>query len=430
MQLSYQNFCLNFKNLLALTNKSYPHTYGNNIAVAVSGGADSMCLASLLNKYCNEYGLSLFAIIVDHQLRKESKSEAIKTKNFLKRHNISTFIQIWNKKEEILNNIHAKARKARYKLLLEFCIKHKIELLCTAHTKDDQAETVFMRIARGSGIDGISGIPEIKSLNSIILLRPLLNFTRKQIEDYLLSISWTWINDQSNLNRRFERVKIRSFLSAFHDKELLKERLFLLSKNAKRTRNFLENHTSKVFKTICKINDYGFISMSKSQFAKLDEEIALRILNYILKNIGGNEYNVRLTSVSLLLKQLMNNELRSRTLAGCHIIAKKTDVIFFREQYFITKQKTLIPGIFNIWDNRYKIYINSSGFFVTYLSEDIWHQIKPKNFTHNLPDPKIIFTTPVIISEDSKMIIHPIFDIIKNNKKNIPKVEILHIFKQ
>ena len=252
------------------------------IAVAVSGGADSMCMALLLSKFYKK----LTALIVDHGLRSESAKEAKLVKSRLIKLGIEAVILKWDGLKP-KSNIHEHARKARYELLTEYCKENKIKNLFLAHTKNDQAETVMLRIYRGSGIDGISAMREKTLKNGVIILRPLLDVTRTQIEEYLQSKKIKWVNDPSNYNTKYERVKVRRLINSLDDKELWIDRLNLLANNAQRSSGFIKETVKKEFSKIIRLDKLGYVEVLHAKFFYLHEEIALKILVKIFAIFNG-----------------------------------------------------------------------------------------------------------------------------------------------
>ena len=165
---TYLNFKSNLKNF---NQKSY--------VVAVSGGPDSLALVALSKMYHKEEKKFFFYVLVDHNIRKNSKSEAIEVKKLLKKHKINLIVLTNKKKFD--KNIQSNAREIRYKKLINFCKKKKIKIFLTAHHLEDQVETFFIRLSRGSGLKGLSSMrPITKVDNQVSLLRPLLD-TKKRI---------------------------------------------------------------------------------------------------------------------------------------------------------------------------------------------------------------------------------------------------------
>ncbi len=153
----------------------------SRLAVAVSGGPDSMALAFCLKRWCDGHNQTLpLAFIVDHGLRAESAQEAIRTQENLSKLGISADILRWEH-EPIVTRLHDTARKARYNLLTEACRKHGIENLLLAHQREDQAETILMRFSKGSGIGGLSGMAAVNMKDGIRIQRPFLSLPKTRL---------------------------------------------------------------------------------------------------------------------------------------------------------------------------------------------------------------------------------------------------------
>ena len=397
-------------------------------AVAVSGGADSMCLTLLLSKFCKSNNIDLVAITVDHRLRKESTQETEGISRYMKKYGIKHMVLTWEH-SIIKSNIQKKAREARYELLCNYCAKNRIKHLFVAHNYDDQAETVMLRILRGSGIDGIAGIDIRTEMRGITIIKPLLNFRKSQIMDFLKMEKITWFEDRSNLNADFDRVKVRQLLQQFDYNGNVTDRLNLLAKNARRARNFLDSHTNKTFKKYCTLGEFGYVSIKNSNFLALDEEIKLRIINKIIKYIHNDPflYPIRLGSLEFLLENLQHSKKQKFTLSKCKIILHKEMIYFYKEPRFIEPIKKLLKGD-NIWDKRYKISINTNNFYVTRLTKEIWSKIKLKGYVHQIPG-EIIFSTPVILSTDKNhyyWLFSVLFSSALQENFNI-KISIIHI---
>ncbi len=379
-----------------------------HIALAVSGGADSMCMALLFNKA----GFNVICLIVDHGLRVDSSTEALFTSNFLNFKGIESVILKWQEydSKRKLINIHQKARYARYELMTDYCKNNGINTLCTAHNKNDQAENVLIRIARGTGVDGLADISEIQTINNITLIRPMLSYERPIIESTLKNHEWNWINDPSNEDNKFTRSRIRKIIN--DNKEDFKiNRLALLASNANRTRDYLELQTKEIFTKNSRIGPYGEISLDLEFFKRLHEEMKLRLLSFILKRFN-NTCGLRLQSLLKLIQIITNNFNKGVTLNGCEILKnnKTNEIIFIREYNFI--KTTFVEGLIKklVWDRRFllDIYSNNNNLIIRALrKEDLIHLKSRINqgiqFAHN----KIKFTLPVITDEKGEILSCP-----------------------
>ena len=136
--------------------------------IAVSGGPDSLALTALAKYYSNENKCKIYYVLIDHNLRKNSSNEARSVKKLLKKHQIN--LNILKNKKLIKKNIQSEARGIRYNLLTTFCKKKKIKTILTAHNLEDQVETFFIRLSRGSGLHGLSSMKQINKINGDINL--------------------------------------------------------------------------------------------------------------------------------------------------------------------------------------------------------------------------------------------------------------------
>ena len=221
------------------------------LALAVSGGADSMCLALLTQRWLAsiEPPVDLIVIIIDHGLREESASEALQTADFLQTQGLDAIICKWTKNIKPQSNIQHHARNARYKILTDKCTELGIKNLLIAHNKNDQAETVLIRMHRGSGVKGLCGMDEISEYEDIKIFRPLLKFERDRIEATLKAENWnTWINDPSNTSPKYLRTRMRTLINTQPDKQIWLDRLNLLAQNMQRAETYMEKMTNLALK--------------------------------------------------------------------------------------------------------------------------------------------------------------------------------------
>jgi tRNA(Ile)-lysidine synthase len=291
----------------------------SKLAVAVSGGADSMCLTLLLARLFPE--IELHALIVDHGLRTESAHEAQSVRKQLEGHGIKTEILTWHG-EKPKANIHATARRERYRLLLKYCHEHKITYLATAHHMDDQAETVLMRLLRGSGIDGLCAITEKTEMDGVSIIRPLLHFRKHDLENYLRQNNITWVVDASNFDtKKFDRANIRNIMQ--HLPENAPERLALVADNMQRAKTHIMGNVTKFINQCVEFHEIGICLVRISDLLDLDEEILLRVLKTILATISSKEAeDIRLTSLQRLAMAIGSGAC-SQTLHGCKLLTRQ-----------------------------------------------------------------------------------------------------------
>lgn len=294
----------------------------------MSGGADSSVLALLGKEWADKKNAKLVALIVDHGLRSDSSTEATHVSDVFTKRGIHCQILKWQGKKP-KSNVQEVARTERYRLLIDYCHKNKIKHLLVAHNKNDQAETVLLRILRGTGIDGLAAMKQVDARDGVQIIRPLLTLDRKQIERELKSRKVEWVNDPSNANEIFDRIKIRKLINSQSNPEQWVSRLDLLARNASRTREFIEQEVEKAGKRVCKYHKLNYLTIDFDKFKKLHIELQLRILKNALVKVSIVLTSIRLESLEELLTSLPT--LKGKTLHGCEIIKKGPQIIIFRE---------------------------------------------------------------------------------------------------
>ena len=205
-----------------------------NLAVAVSGGPDSLALAYLTKCYSLKYKLKVSYFIVDHKLRKESSSEAKTVKNILNKIDVQCKILIWNGKKPS-KNIQASARDKRYSLLAGECKKNDIKYLLLGHHLNDLFENFLIRMVRGSGLNGLISFSKNTKYKSqdLNIIRPLLNLEKKDLL-YISNIVFSFfVKDPSNINEDYKRTRIRNLLHSLEKEGLDIKKLKLTINNLK-----------------------------------------------------------------------------------------------------------------------------------------------------------------------------------------------------
>ena len=328
------NFYTKFKSIVFKVIKR------KNFALAVSGGADSLCLAYFAKIYSFEFNNKAHALIVDHKLRKESSYEALEVKQILSKKNIYSRILKW-KGEIPKKNIQKNARDMRYALLSNYCIKNKVKYLITAHHGDDQIENFFIRLLRGSGLSGLSSMSEkVKYNKNLKIIRPFLKFEKKDLKYVTLNYFKTYIKDPSNKNKKFLRVRIRKYRKnlekeGLDTKKIMKTVDNLLS--ADEALNFYKNkalhkYVSFASKNKCLVN--------KKIFSDEAEEIIFKSFSDILSLVSGTYYPPRSKKDLNLINRLKSKKFTKSTLGGC-VIEERDSFILISKELKIIKMSHL-----------------------------------------------------------------------------------------
>ncbi len=290
-----------------------------SIAVAVSGGVDSLCLALLASNLTSvpaSKHRKIFALTVDHGLRPEASSEADFVANILNSVGCDHITLPWRPKEKPKSNIQAKARDARYHLMNEWCEDNGVSYVLLAHHMDDLAETFLMRLMRGSGVYGLSAMPECKKMGSVTYLRPFLGIPKSTFQHTLTVMGKRWLEDPSNSNADFDRVKVRHFLASAALKGLDIETIAGTANRMRRTRKALDHYRALWLREFADFSPFGYVTLSAESFADTPEETILRGVAEIIQTLGDLSYTPRMRSVDRLVAAMQDDQFTPQTLGG------------------------------------------------------------------------------------------------------------------
>ena len=289
----------------------------SKIAIAISGGADSVALCFLLQEYCREAKIELLAVTVDHKIRENSSSEALNVGALLNKHGISHHIlELTNKVPE--KNIEASLREKRYSLLYDFCLAHEIEFLFLGHQEGDVAENFLIRLFRGSGLDGLSAIAEISDLKKIKLVRPLLDVKKDDLKEFLKQKNIAFFEDETNKDEKFLRNKIRNFLESLPENDLIQKRIKKSADEISKIRDHFDSDLLREARYLLRFDKNGTCYIERNKFSEIDETMALKILALVLMEVGGKTYKPRFEKLKNFYHYLASEDIiKPRNFYGC-----------------------------------------------------------------------------------------------------------------
>lgn len=307
----------------------------NAIAVGVSGGADSMALLKLLSEWSDQNnGPDIHAITVDHKLRPEAAEEAKKVsiivKNWPKvRHEVLT----WDG-EKPESAIQEEARAMRYSLMSDYCQQHNISHLFLAHHGDDQIETFLFRLAKGSGLDGLSAIKPIQDRGDLKLCRPLLDYSKNELIEYCEQMPIAFIHDPSNDKDDFARIRLRKLIAGLEGEGLSFKRVSNTISRLQRAREALEIISMQSFETNALIKNTDRIEFNFNALTREPFEVIFRVMQMAIDQIVPNHgYGVRTERLENLVSDLISDEqFRKRTLGGVVFSISKDSTLFILEK--------------------------------------------------------------------------------------------------
>jgi tRNA(Ile)-lysidine synthase len=336
----------------------------SKLALAVSGGPDSLALMYLAAEWRSAHGQrpELHVLTVDHRLRAGSRDEALMVARLATALGLPHAILTWEGPSEVRTSLQARAREARYDLMTAYCHAHDIPALLTAHTLDDQAETFLMRLKRGSGLDGLAAIPLTGAWSGIALERPLLDVPKARLIATLEARGIGFASDPSNSDLRFERARVRGSASALAALGLTPEALALSARRLRRAREALDHAASSFLAASSEASAAGYALLDQDAFLAAPQEIALRTLSRLIAAVGGGEEPLRLAKLEALLASLAANPGKTHTLGRCRIERLAGRLGIFREM----RAKglpviELLPGMRALWDNRFRIELGAGA---------------------------------------------------------------------
>lgn len=303
------------------------------LVLAVSGGPDSTALLLLAARWRASLtaGPKLLAVTVDHGLRPESAAEAAAVARLAQRLKVAHRILRWRGRKP-QTGLQAAARAARYRLLAQAAREAGARHVLTAHTRDDQAETVLIRLARGSGLAGLAAMSRVAPLpadsplsakGEILLVRPLLDLPKGRLIATLKAARIAFAEDPSNRNVRFTRSRIRELMPALAQEGLTAARLSLFARRMSRANAAIERAVDEAYMELQTVFGPGPLVFDAVAFGRAPEEIALRVLGRAIAR-RGEEGPVELGKLEALYGEIAaqlgtNSPRLRRTLAGALI---------------------------------------------------------------------------------------------------------------
>ena len=349
----------------------------NRFILGLSGGIDSMALLHLIKNFTDDkrnVSIKCMPIIIDHNLRDESEYEAKEVKKISQ--NLGFYTQIKKINSSKPNgNIQNWARKQRRNILFQKCLELSANLIL-GHHFDDQAETLFMRIIKGSALDGLSGMNDITSWNGIFIIRPLLSYKKKQIKNYVRNKKIYYFEDSSNINDKFERVKTRFYL------DYIKKNIW---PNITNDLNYFSNLNSNLliktdyffnswFKKNIIIHEGGAVRVDYASLRTIFEKsflFAVRIVGKIIQTVGGNDYVPKRKKTSHLISSLFTKNFKKKSLGNVNVSICQGYIFFIRENRNLNFGLKIQQNKYYIFDGRFLVKSSISGKLVKCNNDDL-----------------------------------------------------------
>ena len=338
-----------------------------NFVIGLSGGVDSMALLYLIKRFLDQnksMKINVFPIIIDHNLRVESSSEAENVKSISEGIGFKTTIKKIEKQKPN-GNIQNWARENRRELLFESCSDLRANLIL-AHHLDDQAETLYMRLSKNSGLDGLSGMKTITFWNGIFILRPFLTFSKEEIVRYAQKNNINFFEDPSNSLLKYERVRVRQKLiqikrNKWENVSTDLNNFSIICNKLVTKINFLFEHWLEQNVLVDKCGVIRVNYKSALTLFKKSDLYCIKFFSKIIQTVGGKKYPPKRKQIYELIKALFTNNFRKRTLGNVYIFYYKNYIFFIREKRHLNFNLDITVNKKYIFDGRFILISDVPG---------------------------------------------------------------------
>lgn len=327
------------------------------VGLAVSGGVDSLALMILVQQWAKTLtnAPKLFVYTLDHGLRPEAANECAFVVRCADELGLVTRALTWDGVKP-KSGIQAAARQARYRLIGDAMALDGAEVLLTAHHQGDQAETLLMRMAHGSGLKGLAGMRVEAVVEGVSVFRPLLDVRKDMLDSVVVARGWQAIADPSNDDLQYERVRWRQMLPQLGQLGLDGGVLAGLAKRLGRAERALDAMADTAFVNFADVDRFGTVRLDAKQLDGVQAEIQLRLVQKALGLAGDQRKPFALAQIEQLAGTLSASEFVPVTLFGCKISLHQSRVVFAREAGRMSDVKTdILPDQLFVWDGRFEI---------------------------------------------------------------------------
>jgi tRNA(Ile)-lysidine synthase len=330
------------------------------LAVAVSGGPDSLALALLARNWAAARDGTAMALTVDHRLRPGSAAEARQVAAWLGAAGIEHHILV-RRGPPPAGDRQAAARAARYALLAGWCGRRGVLHLLLAHQQEDQAETLLLRLARGSGLAGLSAMPAVAERGGLRLLRPLLAVPRARLAALLRAAGQPWIEDPTNRDPAYGRARLRRLAPTLAAEGLTAPRLAETAARLGQARAALEAELAAWLAAAATIRPEGHLWLDRAALAAARPDLALAGLGRCLATVAGAPYPPRLERLERLWWALRRAEAGAATLGGCRLVPRGPRLLLCREPAAAAGVVELPAAGAALWDGRFRLARGRGG---------------------------------------------------------------------
>jgi len=329
------------------------------LALAVSGGPDSLAMMLLAGALPNWQGPPPLVLHVDHGLRPTSGAEARQVAAWADDLGLECRVLTWRGAKPV-SGLQAAARHARWELLVGACRAAGVGVVLMAHHREDQAETLLQRVDRASGPDGLAAMRRRSRRDGMTLARPLLEVPKARLIATCLAAGLRPIDDPSNRDGRFARGRLRGLAADLAAEGVTTDRLARFAMAMGGLRDEVDRRLAEWAPGAVTLSAWGTVRLDRGRWAALPEPIGRRALADLLRLTGGAAYPPRGHGLDRLIALLAADRCGRVTLAGCVVTWSDEAIVFEREGGSIAGPVMAPDGVVAFWDRRFEIR-NASG---------------------------------------------------------------------
>lgn len=340
----------------ALVHRLQPYGADAHLALAVSGGGDSMGLLALAAEAQKLAHAPRFSVLtVDHKLRPEATDEAAQVADVCRALGLPHAV-LTADEDLPTKGIQQQARRLRYRLMAGWCAQHDAQALVLAHHQDDQAETVLMRMARGSGVKGLGGMAPRQKIETeagaLLLLRPFLNEAGDRLKAIAAEAGLPICDDPSNQDTQFERVRWRRLMPKLAAEGLDAARLAEMATHMRQTQAALDKKLTGWLESHADWHDYGVLCLPRARFDALPQTHKQRLLGRFVQYFGQHRHPPKRRKSERVLDEMTHRPHGGAVLGGTQV-RWRGDRVFMGREAAACPSPVGVSAAHGVWDKRF-----------------------------------------------------------------------------
>lgn len=335
------------------------------IALAVSGGADSLALLDAVDRWRRRPRRPRVVVLtVDHRLRRGSGAEAVAVAKIARARGMTARVLAW-KGPRPKSDIEGAARAGRYRLLIDACREESATHLVLAHHRDDLAETFLLRLQRGAGVFGLAAMRPILAVGDVTIVRPLLGLARARLAATTAAARLTPVDDPMNADSRFDRARVRRLFPMLASEGLDGMSLAAAALRLADAADAIDAVATALISDAVTTDVVAVAWLDVAAFAKASVEVRMRALTRLLLAVGGDDYPPRHERLAALCDAILGHAERGRfkrTLAGTVVEWRDGRFAFYREGGRLGLPTVKVKaGFAGTWDHRFAVAVGKGA---------------------------------------------------------------------